>query len=1326
VNKITQTGAAITNSFQGTVQAGTVNVLSGGALNNALGTTTLGTMTATQIGAPQINGGTGLFVQLYSTNASGTSIRNTLDDGTGNMILTSSGSTPFVATSTGTATTNTSLLSPNLALNNQVSHVFGTNTSTLYNAGQVGFNYVGPGASGSTGNSAFLGVYGNNALKVYGNGKVSTPSNVLDDGSGKMTVNGVLTPAGGLSFTNYTVNANGNWGLNTNQGWTLYNSLSVPLLSVSDSGQVNTKYNILDDGSGRMTLGLTGAGSSFADFNVIKPALGQGQYATVNIGQSYGTTNGAGQLSYLYNSNATGSSFKMGLVSGANAIYVNGQGQVGTNYNSLDGGTGQMTTAGLLTANGGISTSIVSINSTNNNGSSSTPLPVLYSALPVNSSTYVQVGKALGQYQAAALGFNYNSSTTGANNTATLSVNGGPALFVNGAGRVFTNNSTLDDGGGNMYVGGTDLKLGVNNTTGRGAGGYLAVQDANNTLKINYVNSFSGGTVIGGPKVSTTSNTLDDGSGNMTISGNATPLAVSYTGSSNNYALATFLAPSVSVSGGVGLQVGRVAGNTANFNSALLSFSSTGANSTANLAQLSSYGGPGLTVNGVGAVKTPLNTLDDSYGNLSATGAIAAHGAQTTNFSTTTAQIGVYNGGNGPAPVGSTAFVQGLTANAAAALPLQLNPQGGKLYSNYTTLDDGNGNLTAITLSTTGPNQGGFLGKFLSPNLTVGATDYVVLGQSLNTNSSAVWQYSSLSATTGAQVGNRVFNQPVSALSAYGGSPGLVMTMQNTPALYSANSTLDDGNGNLTYGTSIISPASSGVKLDGNGNVVFKSTALSSNGWQVLTTANSPSLLVYNNTTAGGSKVQTYSNILDDGVGNMTVASNLTLNSNFGLQQTQLTASDPDNTASAANLANLTDANPNTQYAPTTNAFNGTANRINIAVNSQAYITRLTIAYPGNTNNTPTTINVYNGTATVGSLLGTMTCGSTNGGVQYGYLTLTTPVQTGTIGLLLPAKTVSGTTYPTFINEVYISTAGSLTVGGPSTFNSYLNVNGQLSVNSNVLVAGGNQLSIGGNDSNAGLFIQRYVGTGPPISQAMTMNTNSISGIGACPLVYQYGYNGSNSVFQSAFIVTDNLAATGCYYGQSQNFARIYSDGAMAANGPLCLGTTSVGSNQGVSGLTVPIMTKVYGSATAARSITLPDLTGTVALTSQLPLNSFAAISFSVSSNGTNSTSILTGTSDIGCSGYTVTFASSGTYILTGSLICSAVPANAQWTCQTSGPGGVSSLPTYHYTLNQSSSVVAMSSDLHFVITSTVASGYVNIVNNQNNISGSLYIRRIV
>ena len=1233
----------------------------------------------------------------------------------------------------------------------------------------IGFQNIAPG---STGNYLFMQA-GSNKLKVGANNSVSTNNITVDDGAGNLNF---LTANPSISASSLTINA--------------------PL-----------------------SLSLTGAGSSFSDFNVIKPGLGSGQYATVNVGQSYGAVNGAGQLSYLYNSNGTGSNFKMGLVSGPNAIAINGQGQIGTNNNTLDGGTGQMTTSGLLTANGGISTSTLSttgsvvvpylianntptnpaytalvagvkssvptltavsngatlttlqlsgtsvkannnvlddgsgnftagstiqsngntflrtntansgngarlmgafsspysgrmvfgdgtgwkytfasinstgtayndqftitdqgaistvrntfddglgnlsINSTNNNGTSSTPLPVLYSALPVNGSTYVQVGKALGQYGAAALGFNYNSSTTGANNTASLSVNGGPALFVNGAGRVFTNNSTLDDGGGNMYVGGTDLKLGVNNTTGRGAGGYLAVQDANNTLKINYVNSFSGGTVIGGPKVSTTSNTLDDGSGNMTISGNATPLAVSYTGSSNNYALATFLAPLVPVSGGVGLQVGRVAGNSANFNSALLSFTSTAANSTANLAQLSSYGGPGLTVNGAGQVKTPNNTLDDGSGNMTITSSSGSSPLQIYspgNTAFTTMFIGTTGGTNN---CGYVQFYGGAGTGAAAT-------------GNYTRLGvNGNGALT-IYGSSKIQTQGGNTLDDGSGNMTVGATG--TFGSGLFVN-------------------------------AIGGGTGVYVaqTLLATGALATGYSSTRMNMTRSGYGGFI-----DGGIVQGVGHRL--------------------SLGTYDGSTTGsffltqGGQVNTRSSTLDDGVGNMTVGSNLTLNSQFALQQLQLTASDPDNTASAANLANLTDANPNSSYAPTTNAFNGTANRINIAVNSQAYITKLTIAYPGGLNNTPASINVYNGTATVGSLLGTMICGSTTAGVQYGYFTLTTPVQAGTIGLLLPAKTVSSTTYPTFINEVYITTAGSLNVSAPSAFNSQLYVGGQLTSNSNLLVAGGSQLAIGGNDSNAGLFIQRYGGPGPPINQAMTMNTNSISGIGSCPLVYQYGYNGSNSVFQSAFIVTDNYAATGCYLGQSQNFARIYSDGAMGVNGPLCLGTTTSGQNQGVSGATPPIMTKVYGSATATRSITLPDLTGVVALTSQLPLNSFAAISFSVNSSGSNSTSILTGTSDITCSGYSVFFASSGTYILTGSLICSAVPANATWTCQTSGPGGVSTLPIYHYTLNQSSSVVAMSSDLHFVITSTVATSYVNIVNNQNNISGSLYIRRIV
>lgn len=94
-----------------------------------------------------------------------------------------------------------------------------------------------------------------------------------------------------------------------------------------------------------------------------------------------------------------------------------------------------------------------------------------------------------------------------------------------------------------------------------------------------------------------------------------------------------------------------------------------------------------------------------------------------------------------------------------------------------------------------------------------------------------------------------------------------------------ANITLPITAGGLavsTYG--IQSAVAGGVFIESNfGNIVFKTGSNDSSYWGVLSrNGNTPSFRVYSS-TAGAAKVQTFNNTLDDGSGNMNVASSLTL-----------------------------------------------------------------------------------------------------------------------------------------------------------------------------------------------------------------------------------------------------------------------------------------------------------------------------------------------------------------------------------------------------------------------------------------------------------------
>jgi hypothetical protein len=81
--------------------------------------------------------------------------------------------------------------------------------------------------------------------------------------------------------------------------------------------------------------------------------------------------------------------------------------------------------------------------------------------------------------------------------------------------------NTLDDGSGNMKVAGFDFALGTGDQSSRGNTGAsrALVKDTGGVLAINYANDFYGGVQVRS-KLSSLNNTLDDGSGNMTIAGN--------------------------------------------------------------------------------------------------------------------------------------------------------------------------------------------------------------------------------------------------------------------------------------------------------------------------------------------------------------------------------------------------------------------------------------------------------------------------------------------------------------------------------------------------------------------------------------------------------------------------------------------------------------------------------------------------------------------------------------------------------------------------------------------------------------------------------------
>ncbi len=189
-------------------------------------------------------------------------------------------------------------------------------------------------------------------------------------------------------------------------------------LTITQLGALRSLRNTLDDSAGNsVSLGCV-SGQGGIVTNLSQAACQIGVYAGGQGNAPASTTMGYVQA--------------LGTASAVIPLQLNPySGVVYTRNNILDDNNGN-----------------ISIVSSNNNGASNTPMTVMCPILSTGASTYIQVGKALGAYACAALGF--TSNAVGNLSTASLSINGGPALSINGAGAVNTPHVSVDDGNGSL------------------------------------------------------------------------------------------------------------------------------------------------------------------------------------------------------------------------------------------------------------------------------------------------------------------------------------------------------------------------------------------------------------------------------------------------------------------------------------------------------------------------------------------------------------------------------------------------------------------------------------------------------------------------------------------------------------------------------------------------------------------------------------------------------------------------------------------------------------------------------------------------------------
>ena len=376
----------------------------------------------------------------------------------------------------------------------------------------------------------------------------------------------------------------------------------------------------------------------------------------------------------------------------------------------------------------------------------------------------------------------------------TVYKSGGVKLFgVNSSAQVATANNTLDDGSGNMAVAytGSFGQLYVSNgptvlqngglTIGKAGGNTAALRliDNGSGLTATLVPQFnlptnvtltlpsaSGTLVINGQSIVTSAkNTLDDGNGNVSLSGTkltwgspALLVSTSFaTNSANtNGGIASFFAPNATYAGsapGIAVGLGASTNNAVQINFNYATSTNTVpmgpyTGTTQPFGSLSTYGVAAASLFWQnGALYSYKNTLDDTQGNMTLAGALLASGTTPQAFPAHAAGIGGLAAGSSYAGVTLTnggGYIQA-SSTAGVGGPLVLNYTTGPVLTSRNTLDDGSGSatfagtMTANQLSITQPvSNAPPYATVLAPSMGTNGNSYgLVVGKSQSTNAAA-------------------------------------------------------------------------------------------------------------------------------------------------------------------------------------------------------------------------------------------------------------------------------------------------------------------------------------------------------------------------------------------------------------------------------------------------------------------------------------------------------------------------------------------------------------------------------------------------------------
>jgi hypothetical protein len=807
--------------------------------------------------------GTGLLTVLNNTVSGGSKISTPhviVDDGSGNMFI-GQGVSSSVHGMCGT-------VSNTIIFNN-----VGVNPPTLTTRSAGTKLVMFPQLSGTTTDYA-LGIANNtlwssvptnatqfqwfggtgSAMILSGAGALSTTTasgasrNTMDDGSGNMTVSGQINATGGLSvggnsttFGNFAVNLGGSSSLNAYIQATTGGG-AVSRLNINPvGGSVHTQNTIVDDGSGNMTVGslyATGSGT----------APPSGVYAHIGVAtlSNPGTTGG-----FLTAQN------------GGTFLPIQIGGAAYTPHTTIDDGSGNLTMQSGTTLQSGSVTRLGFTSNSNNagqlvftsNGATGSP----FCSTLINSIGGATIFQAPMVFQWSQNGSNQHFQ-------ANFIITPNPTSTI-----PFSASSLTGVGGFSFY---NDANMGVNGTLFLGNSANSATTfPVFQTIQANGAGTsiaFSGG-------LTTALNTLDDGSGRMSL-GNQLSVQPGVTGSAVSLTTTSGNNMTFQVSTNQQLQfVGQ--GTTGCF------LQSTG--NTATNAQP-------LWLNATGgALRSRLNVLDDSSGNMTINGTFALSGAGTVSSALATylqptlstgnlndIQLGVNLVNNNTGVLafnyvgsGSTSNSVGLSMRGATS-SLSVNGSGKVTTPAGSVIDDGNGNMT-ISVTGTGSTPGAL--QVLTPSLANSGFTQISVGHDTSTGLNAGQLQFSYVGT--GSTGNGVKLQLVN-------SSNFVQVL-GSGVVGTHNQILDDGSGNATINAQSQTGAFNVLNINGNSNTcinfghdlvnvfsysTLKHSFIGSGG----VNANNASLQVFGTSAPGlvlnGLNVLTSAhNTMDDGSGNMSV-----------------------------------------------------------------------------------------------------------------------------------------------------------------------------------------------------------------------------------------------------------------------------------------------------------------------------------------------------------------------------------------------------------------------------------------------------------------------